>query len=522
MSRASRQVATSIRRPPKAAPLAILPLAGIVLTKLVLHLVTSGQYGYSRDELYYLACAEHLSAGYVDHPPLVPLVAGLVRATIGDSLLAIRLLPALAGAGTVFLAGVITSQLGGRRFAQVLAALAVVAAPAYLGMNAIFTTNAFDQLLWALALYLVLRILRAETLRLWLLLGLVLGMGLLTKHTMAFLMAGLAVGLALSPERRLLTTRGALTAAAMAGALFLPNLIWQWAHDWPTLEFLARAQINRMPEVNPLIFLWRFAVALQPVTLPIWVLGIAFLLVHKQGRPWRSLGWMFVVLLVIDVIGRAKEYYLVPIAALLFPAGAVVIESWLERRRWEWARPVMIATVLLAGAASAPFYVPILPLEQVVRYKEAWDRALHARGAADAEAIPLGFAEMLGWEEMVATVAEVYHRLPAEERARCAVSGNNYGQAAAIDFFGTKYGLPKSISTHNSYWTWGTHGYSGDPMITIGVRREALAPAYTSVELGAVVQHDHVIWYETNQPVYLWRGIKAPLATLWPQMKLIY
>ncbi len=515
-SRRRRAVATEARVRPPLPPLALGLLAGTALAKLVLHLATSGRYGYSRDELYYLACAEHPSIGYVDHPPLVPLLAALLRATIGDSLFAIRLLPAIAGAGIIILAGLMARELGGRRFAQVLAALAVLVAPAYLAMDAIFTTNVFDQLGWACALYLMLRIIRTESPRLWLVLGLVLGAGLLTKHTMAFLAGGLMVGMAISPERRLLTSRWLWSAVGLALAIFLPNLLWQQAHGWPTLEFLARAKINRMPEVDAVAFLRMFAVALHPVTLPIWLLGIYALL---RRRP--ALGWAFVVLLAVFVLGRAKEYYLTPMAALLFPAGAVVIEERIRPRR-RWAQPVIVAILLAGGAATAPFYVPMLGLEGVARYQAQWDRLLRVRKGAGRESIPLSFSEMLGWEEMVKTVAAAYHRLPPADRDRCAVFANNYGQAAAIDFFGAKHGLPKAISTHNSYWFWGPRDLSGDPMLSTGVRREALQGAYQFVELAAVVKHDHVVWYETNQPVFIWRGIRRPLAELWPQMKLFY
>lgn len=496
-------------------------LVYIALGRLLLHLLTNGGYGIARDELYYIACGDHLAWGYVDHPPLTPFLARLVTSVGGTSLFALRLLPALAAAATTFVAGRIARELGGRTFAQAMTAVAASIGYSSLLFGTVLTTNVFDHLVWALALYLFVRLLRQSEPRHWLWLGLTLGLGLMNKHTVVFLGAGLLAGLVLTDERKLLTTRWPWYAAGLAALVFLPNVVWQVQHGWPTLEFLERADLNRMPRVDPWGFLVGQVFSLHMLLLPIWLVGLWRLLAGKEEKPFRSIGIGYVALFTYFVLSRAKAYYLVPLYPPLLAAGWVAVERFVAARKLRWL-PAAAAVVLLAGgAATAPLALPVLSPEALIEYAPKVDRSL-ARVPEGASRMPVAFQDMFGWEEMVATVAEVYHALPPEQCEVAAVSGNNYGQAAAIDFFGPAYGLPKSVCTHNSYWYWGPRDHTGELLITVGVRKEALQGAFASVELAAVVEHPYVVWYETDQPVYVWRDMRLPLGQAWPRMKLFY
>ena len=496
-------------------------LVYIALVRFVIHLLTNGGYGIARDELYYIACGNHLDWGYVDHPPLTPLLARLVTSVAGTSLSAIRFLPAVAAAATTFVAGRIAKELGGRLFAQAMTALAMVVGYSSLLFGTVLTTNVFDQFFWAVALYLFVVILVRGGARHWLWLGVVLGLGLMNKHSMVFLGGALLAGLVFTDERKRLAERWAWYAAAAALLIFLPNIVWEVGHGWPTLEFLERADINRMSRVAPWAFLVGQVFSLHLLLVPVWLVGLWRALAGKEELRLRPIGIAYVALFVYFVLFRAKGYYLVPFYPPLLAIGWVAIERWTSARRLRWVPAASAAVLLAGGVVTAPLALPVLEPEALIRYAPLVDWSLK-NPAPGGTKMPVAFQDMFGWEEMVARVAEVYHALPPEDRAVAAISGNNYGQAAAIDFFGSKYDLPKSISTHNSYWYWGPRDYTGEVFITVGVRSEALQGAFETVELAAVIEHPYVVWYETDQPVYVWRNMVMPLRDLWPRMRLFY
>ena len=479
--------------------------------KLIIHLATNSQYGFNRDELYYLACSEHLDFGYVDHPPFTPILALIVRRALGGSLFMLRLLPAIAGALIVFLTGLMVRKLGGGITAQIIASLCVIVAPIFLSMGILFTTNVFDQLFWTVCFYLLILMLKSDNPRYWPIIGVVLGIGMLNKYSMLFLVVGLLIGLTITSSRKLLFTKQFIYAVAIAIVIFIPNIIWQINNDWPTLEFLKKSVINRMPNVSPFEFIRSQFFAFNPVVFPISIFGLAYLLFSKKAQRFRALAWIFVTVFVILAFQRSKDYYLAPAYPVIWAFGAIAFEKFSLKRGRMWLAYVTIAALVISGVVIAPLALPIFPIEQADSYGRRFGDGLH----------PV-FSDMLGWENMVKTVAGVYNELPAEEREKCAVMANNYGQAAAIDFYGGKYGLPKTISTHNSYWLWGPRDYTGDVMITVGVKRESLAQGFGEVTLADTVKNDYVVWYENDQPVFVWRGPKISLNKMWPRIKLYY
>ena len=499
----------------KQLPVILFPLA-----KLVLHLATHRGYGMFRDEYYYLACSENLAWGYVDHPPLsVALLAG-ARAVFGDSLLAVRLLPAIAGALTVLLVGLIARGLGGGRFAQSLAMLAALVAPIYLGLDHFFSMNAFDLLVWAAAAWLLVRILRGADPRLWLVLGAVLGLGLLNKISVLWLGFGLAVGLLGTGMRRTLRTPWPWAAAAISGLLFLPHLLWQVRHGWPTLEFVRNATGEKMVDVQPLEFLGSQVTMMNPATLPLWLAGLAWLLFGRKGRPFRLLGVVYLAVFALLVLsGTSRAGYLAPAYTWLLAAGGVAAEMGFERARVPWARWAAGVVLAAAGVVLAPFALPVLPVETYIAYARSMGVEPSTEERKELSDLPQHYADMHGWEEIVRTVAEVFDGLSPEEQAKAAIFTYNYGDAGAIDRLGRPLGLPRAISGHNSYWLWGPRDRTGEVLIVLGNTRENLLRRFEQVELGATVECFHCMPYENHRPVWICRDIDRPLNEVWADLK---
>jgi hypothetical protein len=496
-------------------------LALIALAKLLFHLATSHGYGIFRDELYYIACSEHLALGYVDHPPLSILLLWLSRHTLGDSLPALRFLAALAGAASVFISGLIARELGGRRGAQVLAALAVFFAPVLLAFSHFFSMNVFDLLFWAVLELLAVCILQRDQPRLWVAFGIVAGLGLQNKYSVAFFLFGLAIGLLLTAQRRQLASPWPWIGAGLAALLFLPHVWWQVQTGWPSIEFMARASAEKNLPVSPKDFFLQQILLLNPVLFPLWLAGLLALLLAPALARVRALGWAYVAIFVLFVTQRAKVYYLAPIYPLLFDAGAVMLERGCARRAWRWALPVASAVTVVAGVLLVPMAVPVLPVDTFLAYQRLLGLSPPQMERNPRGALPQVFADMFGWTELVDAVARAYERLPTDQRARAVVLVRNYGEAGAIDFLGTPRGLPRVISAHNNYWLWGPGDLRrDDTVISVGRSREELLTVFEDVEPVDTVRCEYCMPFENDLPVNIARGLKAPVAELWQRLKM--
>lgn len=494
-------------------------VVGLAAVKLLVHLLTHRGYGYFRDELYYLACADHLDWGYVDHPPLIAAATLAVRRTLGDSLFALRLLPALAGALSVLVIGLIARRLGGGTFAQALACAAAIVAPVYLSVDHFLSMNAFEQLFWALGAWLVVRIVQEEGPRPWVLFGLVAGVGLLNKHSMLFFGFAVFAGLILTPHRRRLLTPWPWIAGGLALLIAFPNVLWEIRQGWPTLEFMENARRYKNTAFAPADFLVQQALLMNPVALPVWLAGLGWTLVSREGARHRILGWAYLVPLVVFVTQRGKPYYLAPAYPLLLAPGAVAIEAFVGRRRWGWAKPAALAVLAGSGLLLAPLALPILPPERFIRYAQALGIHPEAGERHGMGKLPQFYADMFGWPEMAAAVARIYATLSPEEKARTAIYAQNYGEAAAIDFFGRAHGLPKAVSGHNSYFLWGPGDRAIDTLIVIGGREEDHREVFEDVRLAGNFSHDYVMPYENDLPLYICRKPERPIRELWPRVR---
>ncbi len=485
---------------------------------LLFQLVTYAQYGYFRDELYYLANGEHLGFGYVEHPPMIGLIAAAVRATLGDSLFAIRFLPAVAAALTAWFAGAIAREFGGARFAQVVAGLATVLAPAFLGIFGVFTMNAFDFLAWAALWWLAARALATGRDRLWLAFGVVAGIALENKISVLFLGFGVAVGLVVSRRWSVLRSRWLWLGAAAAGLLFLPYVLWEVAYGWPTIEFMRNAIARKNVVLSPASYLAAQVVNTLPA-LPVWVTGLAFLLFARAARPFRPLGWAYPGALAVMLTTNAKPEYLLPAYSVLFAAGAVAFERVPGHRVGGLVRAAVVVFLVAAGAATAPYAKGLLAEDTFVRYAQRLGVQSPGGERHSLGRLPQHFADMHGWQQLTDDVARVYRSLPAGDRAKACVFAGNYGEAGAIDLFGPRQGLPKAISGHNSYFLWGPRGCSGEVMIFVGGTREELAEKFASVEAAATFRCTDCMPYENGKEIWIVRGLKAPIAEAWPGVK---
>ena len=505
----------SSRRLPLTATAAVLAVA---CCKLAVHLYAGRHYGYFVDELYYLACGRHLDWGYVDQPPLIALVAWIVRHTLGQSLSAIRLLPALAGAVEVVLTAKLARELGGGRFAQTLAAIGILVAPGILVIDHFLSMNAFEHLIWIGCALLVVRMIKTGNPKLWIWFGVLAGIGLENKYSMLIFGAGLIFGLAITAQRGLLRSRWLLVGGAIAAVLFLPNLLWNVAHHFPFLELEANIhRSGRDVPLGPIAFFGQEILTMHPLALPVWAVGLWWYF-SRAGKPFRPLAWAWFFAAAVILTMSPRIYYLFPAFPLLFAAGGVAWERWLSRPRLRWCKFAYAALLLIGGVVLSPMTLPVLSPEQYIRYTEILGISqprieMHRLGP-----LPQLFADQFGWEEMTAAVAGVYNALPPEVRAETAIFGQNYGQAGAIDLFGPKYGLPPAISGHQSYFLWGPRNYTGASMIVMAGKPADLERRFASVQRVAHVTHPYSMPYE-HFDIFYCRGLKQPLLDIWPQLK---
>ena len=495
--------------PPRAAWSVLL---GLAAARLALHFAVGSGYGLFRDEFYYLACGARPDWGYVDQPPLVPLLARLAAAIWGDTTITageLRTFSALAAAGMVVLAGLVARELGGGRFAQGLAALAVWCGPIFLATGELFETVVFDQLCWTLTLWLTLRAWKRAPGWRWLLVGLAAGVGLEVKFTMGMCGLGLAAALLFTAAgRRHLRSPWPWLGGALALGLLAPNLWWQHAHGWPTAEFVRNNNAVSREDWTVGQFLLAQVGSVNPAGLALALAGVWRAFVRPaDGRSAVVPGWAFVVPLAVLLVTRGKPYYLGAAYPTLLAAGACAAEGWAARGR-RWRGPALAGGVILMTLPAVPLVLPVVPR---ARLAGSWV----ARAQRD-------YGETFGWEELAAQVAGVVEKLPAAERARTAVFANNYGEAAALEHFGgpALAGVPV-VSPHNNYWLWGPGSSDPQTLVVVGTRHpERWTPFFEQVERAATLDNSLGIDNEERGAgVYLCRGPRAPLRTRWAELK---
>jgi hypothetical protein len=498
----------------------------IALAKLVFHIYFNNRYGYFRDEFDYIACGDHLGWGYVDQPPLIPFLTHISRAVLGDSLRAIRFLPALASSLLVVQAALIARELGGKRYAMLLTAVTIVIAPQYLSNGSLLGTNCLEPNLWMGCAYFVILAIKRNHPRHWLWFGVIAGFGLEEKYSIALFGFGIVVGLLLTEHRRVFLNKWIWLGGVAAFLIFLPNLLWNIHYHWPFLQLMHRIRAEHRDVVLPAgQYFLQQTLLVDPITAPIWIAGLIAFLFWSPLKPYRVLGWSYLVCYATFFLLHGKNYYLAPIYPMLLAAGAVVIESALSRtgaparqHRLSWLKPVIVLILLASGAHLAPIVVPVLSPEKFLAYAKTLPFKLPVmEHSHERAALPQWYADQFGWQEIVAETTVAWNKLAPAERADCGIFAQDYGQAGAIDFLGRQYGLPKSLSGHQSWYLWGPRGYSGNCMIILDDSRENLEALWKNVEyVGTSADNPYAL--EKNIDVFICRGSKfGTMADLWPK-----
>jgi hypothetical protein len=521
---------------PKGVPLApsVYVLAAIAV---LVHSLFNRQYGYFRDELYFAACGEHLAWGYVDHAPLIAFASALTRGLFGDSLFALRLLPALSAAPKVLLAGWMAREMGGAKFAQFFAALLALLAPVYLTFDNFFSMNAFEPVFWMLCAAIVLRIINGGSPRLWLLFGFIAGIGILNKHSMLFFSSGIVVGLFFTPARRQFARWEIWVGAATALLIFLPNLIWEIHNGYPTIALLNHVIGGKYTTVSPLTFIGQQFLLVNPLAAPIWLAGLWFLLTDKTGLTrtmnishhsvpyirlpqlgrYTVLGIAYLVVLLEMIVLHGKIYYLAPAYIMLLSAGAIWWENHVFSRAASWIKPAILTPLIISAMVAAPLAMPILPVAAAVKYTQFFGVQDVKVENVPLDSLPQLFGDMFGWLEQVQAMSRAYHSLPPDQQSRAALLAYNYGEAGAIDYLGRHFGLPKAISGHNQYGYWGSRGATGDIVIAIGFPKSRLDLSFADVQPFETISPPYALPEESNLTIYICRQPHQPLSSSWQQ-----
>jgi hypothetical protein len=482
-----------------AVPWPVLLVAGLMVAGL---LAVSGAYGFHRDEMYFIVAGRHPAFGYVDQPPLTPLLSAASAAVLGVSPTAVRVLPALAMALIAILTALIAADLGGPRRAQILAAI-TVALSGYLGAGHLDSTAAVDLLAWAVILWLLVKLLAGGDRRLWLALGVTTGMGLENKDTLLLLGAGLAVGLVLAQRWDVVRSPWAWVAIGIALLLWAPNLAWQATNGFPQFTMashIAGNAADNRAQIVPL--LWLVA---GPLLFPVTAAGWAWVLRAKAAAPWRAIGIAAVVVLVLVVASGGKGYYAVGIAPPFMASGAILLDRWLVRGHRRLRAIGFTAAAAISGALIVYLTVPILPV------------ATFATTSLPSQ-VP-DTAEQIGWPQLVHTVEGVIAALPAEERAHAVILTNNYGEAGALDLLGT--GLPPVYSGHNAFWDWGPPPADDTVVVHVGDWTSAdWSPDFVGCRAVARIDNGLAIQnQEQGQAVSVCTSLRAPWIAIWPSLR---
>lgn len=512
----------------------------LMILNFILHMVTGWQYGLFIDEAYYYSMSNHLAFGYVDVAPVTAWLMALSRLLLGDSLQAMRVFPALAGSFIMLLTALTARKMGGGKFAQCFAALAVMMAPMFMAVSSMFTYDVFDQLMSAVVIYMSARILAGDDApKVWVLFGFMAGIGLMVKITIGFMILALVVGLLLTRQRKHLKNKWFWIAAAIALGCFVPYIVWQAVRGFPIIEYLQGYRQHRTLMPPPGQLLLNIVVVMNFFSLLLWGSGLVFLFT-KRGRAFRPFAWAFAAYFALASVLFIKFYALAGVMLPLVAFGAVCMENNFRQaprelledtdaqqaKKKPWVavalKTVYVALVCLLGIALVPFNLPLLSPRDTIAYNNLLgiSRLIQFDNAAN------GFLHggRLGWEEMTKVVADAYHSLPDAKRRECKIFCMHYFEAGSIDYYSEEYGIPEPISGHLGFYEWGNDGYNGGPIIMVGMKHTLTSQMMELFEEVEVVNGSHTnyaLYFVNNIPIYVCDGLKMPPDEFWELMRRV-
>lgn len=422
-----------------------------VAIKVVLNLLAISHFGFQRDELLHLALGDHLDWGFKEVPPFIALLAKISTAIFGGSVFATRIFSTLAGGLIIWFTGKIVAEFGGGKFAIALACLSLIFSPAFAASDYLFQPVVFDQLWWVLTGYLILKYINTSAPKYIYLLGIVIGVGLLTKYTMAFFAGALLISLLLTKERKVLWNRRVLFAVLIALIIFLPNIIWQFNHHLPLVTHMKNLREQQLNYIKPSDFIGQ-QLQVNGMGLFVWLAGLIGLLFSSRLSRFRFLAFAYILTFLFLLYMNGKNYYLFGAYPMLFAAGGYIFERWIKARAYI-LRTVTVLILVLPNILLLPVALPIFPIDQTL----AAFRFVHlAPTWEDQKQHPLtqDYADMFGWDEMGEKVAWAYSGLSPGQQKHTQIFADNYGEAGAIYHYGKKYHLPEVASLNSSFTLW--------------------------------------------------------------------
>lgn len=471
---------------------------------LAVHFSTSTVYELQRDAFMYADLGKHLAWGYHSVPPSIAIFANISRFLLGDTTFAIRFFPAVIGALSLLLIGIMVQEAGGGKWAQGFAMGAFLLSPAFLRSNSLFQPVSFNQFYWLLLAFLIFRLIRTEKRQYWYFVGLAAGFAFLNKYSVVFYLAGIIVAVLATPLRKWLRTPMPYLAAGIAFIIALPNLIWQHNNNWPVIhhmEELARTQLVNVRLDN---FLMGQIMMFFPVFI-VWILGLIYTAFIRPGRPYRAFAWIYATVILLLILLRGKHYYTIGLYSTLFVFGGLFVETYLKKKL-AWLKYFILVFALVTSGFLIPISLPVLKPEAFIEfYRDTPIDGSHRWEDGEYYELPQDYADMIGWEELSGIVGKAYLSLSPEQRSRCSIFADNYGEAASVNFYGNRYGLPPVISYNDSYIFWAPDSIQAEYLIKIGTDPN-LGNLYHHVEIVGRISTPHARQHGT--PVYLCRDRK--------------
>lgn len=499
--------------------LILLGFLSLVTFVLLMLSSTVKAYGFFIDEVYFMACANRPAWGYIDQPPLSIALLSLMQYLFGNSIYVVRILPALSVAATVFVAGLITKRIGGGIYAILISGLATMVLPVLLVFGSFYSMNAYEPLIWALISLFAVKMIQENNSKYWLHIGIFMGIGLEMKHTIVMYGLAMVMGLFISYNRKLLFNRWVIWGGIACFILVLPNLIWQIANNFPSLELYSNSFSTKNIEKPYLEVIIDQVVFSNPFLFPLCIAGLVYLLI-PLGKPYRFMAFAYFILLFILVSGRSSRPDRIAASYIfLFASGAVAFERLFKFSVQKYVLPAIALFILAGGIVLAPIFLPILPPENLKKYISTLGLSFDIEENKQGEPIPQWLADRIGWQEMAMVVAEVYHALPEDEQKNTVIVTTNYGEAGALEYYGPELGLPPVYATHNSYSSWGPPSDSIKTYIGVYLEADDVRDKFDSIELVRNIRCAYCTRPQQNIPVFILRGPKFSIEEAWDSFR---
>ena len=482
-------------------------------------------YGYFIDEFYYIACAFKPAFGYVDHPPLAPLILTVFQFLFGTSVLSIRILPALAESASVFFTGVLVKEIGGGRFAQCLAACTTAACPVIVVFGAFYSMNAYEPLIALILLIYIVKMIKENNPKRWILLGIIMGLGIMNKHTFAVFIVATVFSLLVTGKWRLVLNKWFAAGSLIAFIIFMPNIIWQILNNFPSLEFYRNIATYKNVYTPPGAFLINQIMDMSPFTLPVWSAGIIFLLFSVKTKNFKFLSVIFLSLFIMMMLsGTSRADRLAFAYPAVFAGGAFFYESFILKHNLKWLKGILIAFLYAGLAVALPIMLPYFSYEEVETYTKFIGLNTELE-TGNKPPLPQLLADKIGWKDKFDLVLKAYNNLSEKEKKETIIAAGNYGQAGALELFGRKYNFPDVVCGHNTYYLWSRNKLHGSIVIELGKHEnlDALKNQFKDVEeFPGEYTNPYVTSHENNLKVFICRGPKMPYSEMLEKGRFYY